>query len=453
MAVRRNPVTVKTALVIGLGASGEAAARLLRRRGARVTLVDSADSDVLRRRAEALRPEGVDAVTGRQELPAGDFELCVTSPGVPSDHPWLTQCRRRGIRVLPELELGWSHLGSRVLAVTGSNGKSTLVKLCRDALRQAGKSAEAGANYGEPLSSMALAEPAPDWVVAEVSSFQLETVDCFAPDVAVLLNINPNHLDRHGTMEVYRAMKARLFRRMGEDGTAVLPEDIGEEVRTAVPASCAVRTFGLTPGAEYRYVPGRIEGARLAEPAGLGGTAFDNGILGRTAAACAAAMEGCGVASACVARAAAAFERLPHRMQAVAVVRGVTFVNDSKATNLAAMSAGIEMAAGPVRLIAGGLLKERDLESVKKILVKHVRAVYVIGKYSREMVSAWRDAVPCVVCSELKDAVHRAWQEASAGETVLLSPGCASFDQFRSYEDRGEQFASMVLRIKQGEEK
>lgn len=234
---------------------------------------------------------------------------------------------------------------------------------------------------------------------------------------------------------------------------AVLPDRGVADVRSAVPDACTVRTFGLDESADYRYAPGWISSRRLPDPVSLRGTLFDNEIMGGTAAACTAAMEGCGVDPASVSRAAEAFERLPHRMQTVARIRGVRFVNDSKATNLAAMSAGIRMAEGPVRLIAGGLLKETDLDSVKKILVKRVCAVYVIGKYSGEMAAAWQDAVPCVICSDLKDAVARAWREAKAGDTVLLSPGCASFDQFRSFEDRGEQFAGMVLDIKQGEEK
>lgn len=435
----------KAALVLGLGLSGESAARLLMRGGTLVTLADAGDSEALRARAAALGAEGASVRLGRSDFPEGAFDLCVLSPGIPSDSPWAQECRRRGIPVLPELELGWRHLASRVLAVTGSNGKSTLVKLCCEALRRGGLKAETGANYGTPLSALAMLDPAPDWVVAEVSSFQLETTDRFAPDVGILLNLNPNHLDRHGTMDVYTRMKARLFRRMKADTLAVIPEDAPEPVRAAVPAGCRRRTFGLGPAADCRYASGRIEGGRV--PVEIGRTAFDNEVMGVTAAACVAAVEGCGVDPRAVGEAARAFERLPHRMQTVAVINGVSFVNDSKATNLAAMSAGLRMAGTNVRLIAGGLLKERDLDSVKKILVKQVRSVYVIGKYSQEMASAWQGAVPCAICRDLKDAVCRAWKEAKAGETILLSPGCASFDQFRSFEDRGEQFVRIVSEI------
>lgn len=444
----RHPVKAKTALVLGLGSSGEAAARLLMRHGARVALVDAGSTADIERRAEALRGCGVEVRTRSCELPGGVFELCVSSPGIDSNGAWVAECRRRCIPVISELELGWRHLPGRVLAVTGSNGKSTLVKLCRDALRAAGCKAEAGANFGTPLSALAMSDPAPDWIVAEVSSFQLETVDVFSPDVAILLNINPNHLDRHGTMEEYRAMKLRIFRRMADGQTAVVPQDGLDEVSPAIPSACRRSTFGLAAQADFRYAKGIIESTALTMPVNVCGTAFDNEVMGLTAAACVAAMSGCGVDPQCVAQAARDFERLPHRMQTVAVIRDVTFVNDSKATNLAALAAALQMGGCPVRLIAGGLLKEKDLDGIKKILVKRVRGVYVIGKYSHQMASAWRDAVPCKVCAGLKDAVDQAWKEAKAGEMVLLSPGCASFDQFKSFEDRGEQFVEMVLQIK-----
>ena len=430
----KETVRYKAALVLGLGASGEAAARLLAGHGTRVTVADAGTSPGLEERAAALGKEGVTVRLGSRALPAGDFQLCVVSPGIAVHDDWVTESRRRGMEVVGELELGWRHCTSRMLAVTGSNGKSTLVKLCRETLEKAGFRAVAGGNYGTPLSAWACRAPAPDWIVAEVSSFQLETVERFAPEVGILLNINPNHLDRHGTMEVYRATKARLFRRMGPGHTAVLPCDAPDDVWHAVPASCARRSFGLAPEADCRYADGWVIGRGFTDPVPVTGTLLDNEVMGVTAAACAAAMEGCGVSPQWVGKAAGEFERLPHRMQTVATVRGITFVNDSKATNLAALAAGIRMAGGPVRLIAGGLLKEADLESVKKVLVKQVRGVYLIGKYSHAMASAWQDAVSCSVCSGLKEAIYQAWKEARTGEVVLLSPGCASFDQVKSFE-------------------
>lgn len=444
---RASGETWRSALVLGLGASGEAAARLLAAKGAEVWAVDGAEPGEADA-ATALRREGVRVETGVRDLPRRDFDVAVVSPGISGGHPWLAALEARAVPVISELELGWRCRGSRILAVTGSNGKSTLVKLCREALESAGVSAEAGGNYGVPLSAFALRATAPEWIVAEVSSFQLERVAQFAPEVAVLLNLNPNHLDRHGDFAAYAAAKARLFSNLSS-GAAVIPEDVPAQVKAAIPATADVRLFGVSPAAPWRYANGEVVCPDGRLP--FQGTAFDNDVMGLTAAAAAAAIHGCGLPPACVAKAARAFRPLPHRMEVVTVRRGITVIDDSKATNLAAMEAGILMAPGPVRLIAGGLLKEHDLNRVKKILVKKVRGVYIIGKSSDLMLSAWQDVCKCFDCGTLNAAVERAWRDAAEGEVVLLSPGCASFDQFEGFEDRGNQFRQFVERVTKGE--
>lgn len=441
----------RRAAVLGFGASGEAAARLLQSRGVAAGVFDSADGDAVAERAAALRQEGIRVFTGVQRLPPDSFDAAVVSPGISAEHPWLADLSAWGIPVISELELGWRYCSSRILAVTGSNGKSTLVKLCREAMEAAGLRAEAGANYGTPLSAIALRSPAPDWIVAEVSSFQLERVDRFRPDVGVLLNLNPNHLDRHGTLDAYAAAKSRLFENMGEGSHAIVPAGAPDRIRNAIPRLTRVSTFGVAPDANYRYRDGIVSCAESSSGISVKGTAFDNDILGLTAAAGVAAMSACKIPPSFIASAAAAFQKLPHRMETVATIRGVLFVDDSKATNLAAMAAGLQMATGPVCLIAGGLLKESDLDWVKKVLVKKARGVYIIGKYSQVMATAWRDACPCHVCGSLKEAVYRAWKEARAGDVVLLSPGCASFDQFSSFEDRGNQFKHFVGNLIKGD--
>jgi len=441
----------RRALVLGLGASGEAAARLLQSRGAAVQVLDGAATGAITERSAALAGPGIRVVTGARSLPRDPFDVAVVSPGIPSTDPWVGELDARGIPVISELELGWRHCSSRILAITGSNGKSTLVKLCTEALAAAGLCAEAGANYGIPLSALALLTPAPDWIVAEVSSFQLERIARFNPNVGVLLNLNPNHLDRHGTLEAYTAAKARLFENMGEANTAIVPVDAPERIRAAIPGLARVSTFGTAANAGFRYRDGFVTESASGRTISVQGTAFDNDILGLTAAAGVAAVAACGLPPAGVAAVAAAFRKLPHRMETVAVVRGVTFVDDSKATSLAAMAAGLQMAPGPVRLIAGGLLKESNLEWIKKVLVKKARGVYIIGKYSQVMALAWQDVCPCCVCGELKEAVQRAWKEAREGEVVLLSPGCSSFDQFKSFEDRGNQFKQIVGSLIKGE--
>jgi len=438
-------------LILGLGASGEAAARLLLHQGRSVMVVDAGTGPALEKKARIWQTQGVPVLLGVRNLPEAQIEFVVVSPGIPETDPWVRELRERGVSVISELELGWRACKSRILAVTGSNGKSTLVKLSCESLQAAGLTAVAGGNYGTPLSGLACMDPAPAWVVVEVSSFQLEAVEHFVPDAGILLNINPNHLDRHGTMERYTDMKARLFGSMDKRHVAVIPEVVSDRVMRALPAGCRVATFGLSDAASFYYSEGCICGTGLTKPVSVKGTIFDNEIMGVTAAACVAALAGSGVDPQAVGAAAMTFQGLPHRMQKVAEIQGVSFINDSKATNLAAMSAGVQMARGPVRLIAGGLLKEKDLDSVKKILVNRVRGVYIIGKYSDVMAAAWRNELACTVCADLKEAVNRAWREAQGGEVVLLSPGCASFDQFKSFEDRGNQFSEIVRVIQKGE--
>jgi UDP-N-acetylmuramoylalanine--D-glutamate ligase len=435
-------------LVLGLGASGEAAVQLLLQQGRRVRVVDAGLNAGLEQKAQQLRAKGCEVMIGSRSLPEGPVELAVVSPGIADTDPWVLALRGKGIPVISELELGWRACRSRILAVTGSNGKSTLVKLCCESLQHAGFTALPGGNYGMPLSALACVEPPPAWVVVEVSSFQLEAVEQFVPEAGILLNLNPNHLDRHGTMEQYAGMKARLFRCMGPRQVAVIPEKVPPPVLAALPAGCRVSTFGLSNHSTFFYADGCIRGTGLSQPVPVNGTIFDNEVMGVTAAACVAALVGAGVPPECVTTAATAFQSLPHRMQTVAEIDGVRFINDSKATNLAALSAGVRMTRGPVRLIAGGLLKENDLDSVKKILVNKVLGVYIIGKYSLVMAAAWKNEVACVVCADLKEAVKRAWQDAKKGDVILLSPGCASFDQFKGFEDRGEQFSGIVRDIK-----
>ncbi len=438
-------------LVLGLGASGEAAAQLLRHQGRQVMVIDSGVSPALEARALKLQAAGCQVCLGSRDLPAVSVEFAVVSPGIPETDPWLVELHHRTISVISELELGWRACQSRILAVTGSNGKSTLVKLCCESLQNADFSAMAGGNYGTPLSALACLDPAPEWVVVEVSSFQLEAVEQFVPDAGILLNINPNHLDRHGSFERYADLKARLFTRMDQRQVAVLPEMVLDRIKMAVPSDCRVSTFGLSSQSSCYYEDGFIRGTALVQPVPLAGTMFDNEVMGISAAACVAALMGLGIDPKCVGKAAKTFQSLPHRMQKIAEIRGVLFVNDSKATNLAALSAGVQMTRGPIRLIAGGLLKETDLDSVKKILVNKVRGVYIIGKYTRVMIEAWQDDLACFACSDLKNAVHRAWQDAQRGEVILLSPGCASFDQFKGFEDRGDQFLKIVRDIQKGE--
>ncbi len=431
-----------SALVLGFGASGESAARLLLREGARVTVVDEADDPGLRARAAAL---ACDARLGVHELPDGEFEVAIASPGVRADGGWMGECARRALPVLPEFELGWSRFAGRTVAITGTNGKSTMTKWARDALALSGRPAAACGNIGVPVCD-AVQGPGIQWLVMELSSFQLERAREFRADFGVLLNLLPNHLDRHGTMENYARAKAKLFAHTRAGDVCVAHGEALGEMRKSNGTSGAWISFGSAGHGEVEWREGRV--ARGGETiADLRGTYFDNPVLGENAAAVSFVLRKIGLTSSEIRESAQRFEPLPHRMELVAEKNGVRFVNDSKATTLAAVSAGVRMCGGKVRLIAGGLLKESDLSSIKKVLAERASCIYLIGRASNEMLKAWSGSVECVSCGRLDDAVQRAWRDAEIGETVLLSPGCASFDQFRNYAERGERFKVLVKEL------
>ncbi len=347
------------ALILGRGKSGEAAAQKLRETGYEVAFSDGID-------------------------------LVIASPGIP---------------VKSELQLGVESLrarGVKLLAVTGSKGKSSVVKLVTEALQLAGYKAVACGNYGLPVCAVG----ACDWAVVEVSSFQLETttLDSHAFEAAAILNLQEDHLNRHGSLEVYHALKRRLL--------------------TMTPNGILAEGLPASPLAEGSY--------------------FDNPILAPNAAAAVALLKVAGVTDDVIRRAFAAFQPLPHRMCRVGEIEGVVYIDDSKATSIAALIAGVEMAKGRVRLIAGGLPKGDDPRAARQILSSRVEKAYLIGASAADFASAWQGATACEICGTLANAVEKVKSEAKAGETVLLSPGAASFDQFKSFEERGESFANFV---------
>jgi UDP-N-acetylmuramoylalanine--D-glutamate ligase len=430
--------------VLGAGRSGVAAARLLAAHGGRVTLLDAAPRARLAQAAAALADSGARLVPAARTLPETPFDLCVVSPAFAADHPWLRLCAARGIPVIAEMELGAANWRGGLLAVTGSKGKSSVVKLCAETLAASGLPAAPAGNYGTPLCELALERPRLAWAVTEASSFQLEHVLTLRPRVAVLLNIQADHLDRHRTPETYAGLKLSLFARQGAGDTAVLPAELAAAAGT--PAGVARHTFGAGAGADWRYTPGTVRGktdGRLHEIA-VRGTWFDNEVLGPAAAAAACALTACGLDGRQIAAGLAAFTPLPHRMEVVARGGGVTYVDDSKATTLTAMTAALRMLPGPARLIAGGRLKESDLDAPKEMLAAKVRKVYLVGESAPCLREAWSAVVACEVCGEMAAAVRAASRDARTGETVLLSPGCASFDQFENYGQRGACFARLA---------
>jgi UDP-N-acetylmuramoylalanine--D-glutamate ligase len=422
----------KNALILGAGRSGRAAEALLRSEGCTVFSISQESTPDYCYEDIHFIPD-----------------VAIISPGFSLKHPWVEDLVKRGIPLLSELELGWSRRHCPVIAVTGSNGKSTVVKWIIDTLTQAGKNAVPCGNYGFPVCAAVMLPEVPDWLVMEVSSFQLETVQEFRPEIGLLLNVLPNHLDRHGSMEAYRAVKFRLFENRLATDTAIVPFDLFQTLEKSdrnVPnlgkisgkASCVWSTFGPEAGADFRFADGRVGEIDLT------GTWFDNEVLGTAGAAVAAVCDACGIPPSTVEEVARTFVPLPHRTALVADVDGVSYVDDSKATNLAAMCAAVRMCSGKVHLIAGGRPKETDFSLAKDLLAQRVSRLYLIGEASGAMQAAWGDAVPCDSCGTLEAAVMAAQKQAKRGEMVLLSPACTSFDQFRNFNERGECFVAAV---------
>jgi UDP-N-acetylmuramoylalanine--D-glutamate ligase len=386
-------------LVVGIGESGEAARGALERRGLDVVTAD--------------RRDGTDEDLSRLDG-AG---LLVKSPGVPGENALVVEARRRGIQVWAEAELGYRLLPRvRLIGITGTKGKTTTVRLLGAMLDAAGRPVTLAGNEHPPLSAVADDVEPGSWVIAELTSFQLEDVHELSCEVAVLLNVEPDHLDRHGTLEAYRALKLRIF----------------ERAETAV----VLRGSGL-PGLEFA-----ADDPLPAEPRIRGEHNRAN------AAAAALVARTVGVPDDAIAQALVSFPGVEHRLEPVAEIDGVTYVNDSKGTNVAAtLRALAAYADGPVRLIAGGRGKGQDFAPLAGGLGPNVRAVYLIGEASDEIAAVASDlAVPV---GDLASAVARAAAEAEPGDVVLLSPACASFDQFENFAARGEEFKRLVQNLEE----
>jgi UDP-N-acetylmuramoylalanine--D-glutamate ligase len=397
-------------LVVGLARSGAAAARMLAAHG-QVVATDSGAPEV---------PEGIQAHLGVDGVELLDRVACVVkSPGVPKEAPVIAAARERGLPVLGELELAWRLLPNRFVAVTGTNGKTTTTELLGAIWREAGLPVALAGNVGTPLASLVGEVDAAATVVCEVSSFQAEDSEAFAPDTALLLNIEEDHLDRHGTMEAYREAKLRLFANQTPEQVAVVPPGF------AVPGEGRRVEFGPLPlpAAEIR-----LRGEHNLENA-------------RGAAAAAIAS---GLPEEAVAAALRTFAGVPHRLEEIGSVNGVLYVNDSKATNVASALRGIEAFDGGVHAILGGSLKGGGFEGLRTALESRAVAAYLIGEAAGRLEDDLAGAVPLHRAGDLATAVREASAAAGPGDVILLSPACASFDQFRDYEHRGETFRSLV---------
>jgi UDP-N-acetylmuramoylalanine--D-glutamate ligase len=418
MAASRPPLPAGPYLVVGLARSGTAAALLLRERGETVAGVDAGRPDVGR-----LRDAGVEVVIGEPGAHLVDAaRTVVKSPGVPPEVPVLAAARDRGLPVLGELELAWRLLPNQFVAVTGTNGKTTTTELLGHIHRVAGVPVAVAGNVGTPLASLVGGIDPDAVVVAEASSFQLEDTLEFAPDAALLLNLAPDHVDRHGTYEAYVEAKLNAFRRQRPDDLAVAPAGID------VPGRARRATFArgeqLVSGAEVR-----LRGAHNRENA---------------AAAATVALER-GIEPDAIREALRTFGGVPHRLEDVGEVAGVAYVNDSKATNVASTLVALASFAGGLHLILGGLGKGQDFAPLRQPVADRCRAVYLIGRDAEVIAAALEGAgVPLTRAGDLARAVAAARGAAKSGEVVLLSPACASYDQYSSFEERGDHFRTLA---------
>ncbi len=440
----RPPLPPGPYLIIGLARSGEAAALALRARGEEVIGCDAGapDSSRLRAATERLSRHGVEVhLDASGDAFAARAGTLVKSPGVPQHAPAVVAARARGVPVLGELELAWRLLQNEFVAVTGTNGKTTTTEWIGHIHRVAGLPVAVAGNVGTAVSSLVgtLADDAT--IVCESSSFQLEDTIAFSPEAAVLLNLAPDHLDRHPSYEDYVAAKLRIFVNQGNDDVAVAPVDIGIEDL----GGCARRVlFGTTPDAEVSERAGYLWWdeqplIRTDELALPGAHNRQNAMA--AAAVCLAR----GVEADAVATALSDFAGVPHRLELVAVQEGVSYVNDSKATNVASTTVALEAYPRGVRLIAGGRGKQQDFTPLAPLVSERCKAVYLIGEAAGELAAALSTAdVPVRDLGDLEHALAAARADAVAGDVVLLSPACASYDQYLDFEQRGEHFRALV---------
>jgi UDP-N-acetylmuramoylalanine--D-glutamate ligase len=442
----------KKVLVVGLGKSGLAAALFLRHRGAQVTVSDVRSAEALAKDIPALLEEGIMVEAGGHGLLTfRRQDLIVVSPGVPLTTPELVQVRSFGLPVIGELELAARFIKGKMLAVTGSNGKTTTTTLLGEILKEAGLPTLVGGNIGVPVVSLVDESTDDTWSVLEVSSFQLESTEQFHPSIAVILNITPDHLDRHGSFENYVRAKERIFAVQDERDCLVLNADNTAAAEAASRAASRVYWFSVEhpvpQGAwlQQGYVVYRSqEYAEIEQVMPLGGIPLKGAHNVENVLAAVVAARQAGAPAQAIRRAIESFRAVEHRLEYVATINGVEYYNDSKATNVDATAKAVAAFSSGIHLILGGKDKGSDYTTLSQLLRERVRAVYTIGSAAAKIESHLRGVISLQSCETLEIAVNAAASAAHPGDVVLLAPACSSFDQFDSYEHRGRVFKELV---------
>jgi UDP-N-acetylmuramoylalanine--D-glutamate ligase len=433
-------VNGKQVVVLGLGISGMEAAKLLKDKGAHVTVRDSAANNAtVNQRAEALRRLAIRVELGEAIMARDRFDFCVLSPGINPNAPLVQKLRQAGLPMFGELEIAYRFCQCPIVAITGTNGKTTTTELIDAVLAAGGKRTKASGNIGTAFSAAVRDSASLDVMVLEVSSFQLEHIVEFRPRISVHLNLTPDHLDRYGSMEEYEAAKWQIFRNQTADDFAIV------NVNLRLPEIAAHKiTFSVTgTPADYQLIDGWLvaHGEQVLEQSrtNLIGPHNAENMLAALAVA-----DLYHVPREAAIQALCAYQPLPHRCEKVGVIDGVTFINDSKATNIDALEKALLAMRSPVVLMAGGKDKGLDFSGLRPLLREKVKAIVLIGQMTEKLFAAWNSAVPCVRATTLADAVEQSRQLAKPGDVVLFSPGCSSFDMFKDFEDRGDQFRALI---------
>lgn len=447
----------KNVLVHGLGKSGVAAVRLLRQAGAKVSGVDARPASQLGATLELL--QGAELFLG--VAPEGlheRFDLVVVSPGVPLASPELQRAAAKGVRLIGEIELAGLFLSGPVIGITGTNGKSTTTALTGELMTRAGRSPFVGGNLGLPLSEAPLSGQRYGAYVVELSSFQLEGIRDLRVNAAALLNLTPDHLDRYPSQEAYGEAKARIFHNQREGDAAVVNADDAHVVRLVQKAPRGVTRLGFTLRPS---LPAPFEHGAFAEGDGFsvrlpGRPSLHLSVTGRTlrgqhnlqnAMAASLLALWSGAPAEAVQAGLEGYPGLAHRLESVRVVEGVEWINDSKATNVESSLVALAAFPGGVWLIAGGKGKGAPYQPLVEASRSRVKGVLTVGEDAANLEAAYRGVLPVHPCGTLAGAVAKARQLATAGDVVLLSPACASYDQFKNFEDRGDQFKRLVREL------
>ncbi len=445
----------KDVLVLGLGRSGMAAASLLQRDGARVVVRDEATDDLLQERAVRLRQLGVRVELGNQYDHSARFDLAVLSPGIAPERPIVREVLTQRTPLLSELELAYRFCLCPIVAITGTNGKTTTTELIAAMLTGCGKRTAAAGNIGHAFSDAVEASAGLDALVLEVSSFQLEKIEQFRANISVLLNITPDHLDRYESMDEYAAAKSFVFLNQQPEDTAVISAEALEKLQRM---GLTIRARTITFSAYNRPADVWLDWfdqdtiwSRLPECRGillkmsetnLHGVHNAENVLGTLATGLAM-----GLPMSRMREAICGYCPQPHRCEFVAEIDGVTYINDSKATNVDAVEKALRSLPGRSVLIAGGRDKGLDFTPLRGVIAEKVKLAVLIGEAQNKMWRAWSKAAPCIRAYSMEEAVRMAASNTLPGDTVLLSPACASFDMFDNYEHRGDEFKRHVFNL------